>query len=1031
VILPRPGTRLPGNRLRVRGETHPANRIEVNGRPVTVADGVFDIFVPLPAGQSTVTVEAFDPQGNVGRARTSVLVPATQHFLLAVAEAAAGEVHARLDLERKSPILEGDRIFGTGRAAVFYQGRIEGRFLAERMFVTASLDTDRGQRHAALVREVIDPQRSYAVYGDDSGEQVLAPTRRMLYVLVEADESRAVLGAFRTGVAGISLFRFDRTLDGELAEVRREWRAGWATAATAFASRADTPGGHGHDVLRGTGGSLYYLRQRPLLEGSEQVRIQVRDRDRDLVLLEQPLTRGRDYEIRPVAGRLLLRRPLPSVAEPGSLPLPAGPQATLLVGHPVYLVVDYEHEASTLAWSRGVQARQEIAGIVEVTGTLLDERQDDADYALRSAGVVLTPVAGLRLELERATSEGTESSIGTSADGGLTFSGLGGLGGLGGLALGREPSTARRELADLGALGLSLLPLSLGADSLTGLGSLAPSSGTASWARLQGDLGQILDVADRLPRVDLYYRAVDAGFSSTLSQADRGRTRYGFSLLQPLGPADRLLFSHDHLAQESVLGSLGLVGAGAEAVASGSIASRAGPQLDRTSFQYRHTTARWNALFQLDHLRQETASGLVDPDATTLTTTTGLAAGITRRVTPWLDLFLAQQLVQGGEEGLYPGLAERLASTVGVTLALGPDLRLSLAERFRFSGGTSTQLGLMTRLDDGSDVYVQQRYSATSSLDGFGTALLLGAQRADTDGGRSWSELQVANGEGLPRARSLVGLGRRWPVTSWLALDGGFEHGQVSSLEFGEETSDALSLGADVRWGKLLATARYEARLLDREGAAGGQDQRQLLAFHRLQLPLGPAATLHLRGDLSETRTPGEGVITARLAELVTGVAYRPAAQDWFSLLLQYAHLTERTPITLRGGEVEETDADVISLVPVIRTPWRLTLIEKLAYRHARERSRTLPESSTDLLLLILRGNLRLVADLEVAGEWRLRSLPRAKEQERGYLAEVAYVVAQRVRIAAGYNFTSFGDDELRWRDQEAGGFFCRLGAQL
>jgi hypothetical protein len=71
----------------------------------------------------------------------------------------------------------------------------------------------------------------------------------------------------------------------------------------------------GHDEFRGTGGSLYYLGHTDIVEGSEKAWVEVRDRDSQRVLENTALVRGRDYEIDEIQGRLILTRPLTSVAD--------------------------------------------------------------------------------------------------------------------------------------------------------------------------------------------------------------------------------------------------------------------------------------------------------------------------------------------------------------------------------------------------------------------------------------------------------------------------------------------------------------------------------------------------------------------------------------------------------------------------------------------------------------------------------------------------------------------------------------------
>src|SRR5271170_5372460 len=71
---------------------------------------------------------------------------------------------------------------------------------------------------------------------------------------------------------------------------------------------------------------------------SEQVWVQVRDRDSGLVLAVTPLVPAQDYDINYVQGRILLRNPLPATANSATVVHSGG-----LDGDPAYLVVTYEY----------------------------------------------------------------------------------------------------------------------------------------------------------------------------------------------------------------------------------------------------------------------------------------------------------------------------------------------------------------------------------------------------------------------------------------------------------------------------------------------------------------------------------------------------------------------------------------------------------------------------------------------------------------------------------------------------------------
>ena len=108
--------------------------------------------------------------------------------------------------------------------------------LAEHLHITATLDTNKHTGFRSFIDQVIDPTQDYAVYGDSATAHQVGAARGPLYVLVEADDSHALAGNFRTGVEGLDLMRYDRAVYGGLVHFERPWAEGWKTEARVFVS---------------------------------------------------------------------------------------------------------------------------------------------------------------------------------------------------------------------------------------------------------------------------------------------------------------------------------------------------------------------------------------------------------------------------------------------------------------------------------------------------------------------------------------------------------------------------------------------------------------------------------------------------------------------------------------------------------------------------------------------------------------------------------------------------------------------------
>ena len=985
--LPPRGSLLHDPRLRLTGTTHPDNQVWVNGQAISSPGGRIDAWVDLPAGRSDLLVETKDPDGNRGEVRWPLLVARTQHLLLAIADGAAGDLSARMDYGHTGREVADGTLFVGGRAALLYKGRISGALIFDELLVTAHLDTERGRAATGLIKQLVDPGRDYAVYGDASEERQEATTAQRLYVLVEADESSAIVGAFETRVEGIELVRYDRVLDGARAHLEREWSPGWRTKLAVFGAEGSRGRHRAHDELLGTGGSLYYLRHRELISGTEQVRVVVRDRDTGRVLEDRRLTRDQDYELLASEGRVLLKRPLASNLSGGLLPGPSTGARTLLAGHDAYLIVDYEHQGSDGdtedAW--GADASQEIAGVVELGASHVQEGSSETGYRLRAARARVRPVAGTSLEVELASTRSASTPTAWTVDGGL---------GYGGGAGAQDPAGS------------------------------SSGEGDALHLQLESDLSLALGTTATLPRVAAYYQRVDEGFSADGALRDQGTRRMGAQLAHALNQQDHVLVRHDSREVGLAEASLGQAVAGTQR---------------RSTLQYRHEAGGWGGVLQYDHLIAETdspppaaAPGAPMSDETAVVSN-GFSGGLRYALSSDVSLSAQQAVVQGGPQGDDASLSDRLTSTFGLSYRVIDDLQIELAEAVRWSGETATLLGLSDRLEDGTSVYLRERLDAPLTPGRSRAVSVVGAQRTFGPRGRqrAYSEYQLDGGASAGRGRAVVGLGRRWDVQRWIWLDTAFEHAQLTHGAAGVETRDALSLGGEALLGdEAKLSVRYELRYQDQEEAAGGRDLRQIVGLHRALVRLVESVTLLGRVDVSETRSTFDDTLEARSLEAVAGLAYRPPDSDWFHLLVQYGHVLSRDPLARSDGRVLETDADVISVVPVFDTPWRLQFVEKAAFRRQRERALDLAEREGDRLLLIQRINWHVWGALDLGGEWRFRRDTLSDEFEHGLLAEVAYVVGGHVRLATGYNFTSFGDNEFLERDREQGGAFVRVTGQ-
>jgi hypothetical protein len=268
-----------------------------------------------------------------------------------------------------------------------------------------------------------DPDLAIPEWADASVGLTPNPTEGRLRLEVRHDRfGRVGLGTYRAFQAEGEVGRYHRPLFGPFAELEAEWgrlRAGVKAFAGGLAdptrSLSALPA---YEELRGTGGSLYYLGSAPVAEGSELVRVELRDGVTGLPLAERHLIRGRDYDIDYPAGRILLARPLSLiVGEPllRSEPLTAAPESVLTVQYAALRSGSPADSAGGEAWTEWQGGRVSVSAV--------REQREGAPFQLFS-GHARTTLGGYTLMAEVARSRGPAvrpEMFGVSDDGGLSF----------------------------------------------------------------------------------------------------------------------------------------------------------------------------------------------------------------------------------------------------------------------------------------------------------------------------------------------------------------------------------------------------------------------------------------------------------------------------------------------------------------------------------------------------------------------------------------------------------------------------------
>jgi len=420
-----------GSRVRIFGRDIPTgNTIKINDENISLVENKFVVEKILPEGKHSFGIGITDNNLETYQKSLDVNLKSDYMFVIGLADIIAGKGKVSANLETLGDgdkHLDGD-LFVDGRLAFYLKGKVKGKYL-----VTAQMDTgtaeidelfdDIHKKDPQSLFRRLDPDKYYPVYGDDSTIIDDTNSQGKMYVRVEWDKSKVLWGNYNTDITGTELSSFNRSLYGAKLDHRSTKRTSdgdHKTDLTVFASEAQSA--FRHNEFRGTGGSLYYLKDTDIVDGSEKVWIEIRQSNGERVVEKVVLEEGRDYQIDDFQGRIILNRPLLQIAEQS---YPSLIKDTPLDGDQVYLIADYEYvpdDFDSDKASYGGRGKVWLNDHFAVGGTYAHEDRADDDYELKGLDFTFKKNKGTYIKGEYAESESnqTQGSF-ASDDGGLNF----------------------------------------------------------------------------------------------------------------------------------------------------------------------------------------------------------------------------------------------------------------------------------------------------------------------------------------------------------------------------------------------------------------------------------------------------------------------------------------------------------------------------------------------------------------------------------------------------------------------------------
>jgi outer membrane protein OmpA-like peptidoglycan-associated protein len=1016
----------------------PGDTVLVQGIPVPVDDEQhFVARQILPGGPQQVSVKIQNARGEGLDFTRNLTIATEDSFFVGLADFTAGAraTSGPIDLVSGDTPDQTSRDFVNGHLAFYYKGLVQGQWL-----LTAAADTqDEAARDLFsnfarkdsedLLRR-IDPTRYYPVYGDDSTTVQDAPTSGKFYVRLEKGDSSVMWGDFQTHLTGTDFIQFSRTLYGlniryrspettTLGEKKSSVDAFWADPGTLEARQE----------FRGTGGSLYYLQNQDISVGSEQVWMQVRDRDSGLVLSVTPLVPVQDYDINYLQGRILLRDALPATANSETVVHSGG-----LDGDAVYLVVTYEYvpdfsSPSTLAV--GGHASEWFGDHLQlgISGYHQDEPGQDQD--LRGVDGTLRYMPGTYIKSEYAHSDGTGTPTITSITGGLSFDSVTTSGGPGN-AERIEAAVDLSEVTDT-LKGRANVYYQDRDANFSGPGQLTPGIAMRQdGGAVNMPINATTQVAAKLDSIDSTDETVHSGELGVEHKLDdHWRVTVGARLddRENIVPNASPILSQNGSRTDVAL-TVGYQPAPGLVTPVIGVPSKLGPSPSPPSLAPTAASTPGGTpvgIGAVTGLSAPASAGAVigtNPVAVNGPAVAGPTAApgaVAVKRAPWDIYGFVQDTVEHTETR-----PENDRAGMGGSYQITDALRVG-AEGSDGSLGLGAKASTDYHIDDRSNVYLNYTLAADQpdALNvGRAGAMTAGTRYRYDDATSVYGEERLTTGTGTDSLTRAYGVDFS-PSKHW-TYGLKFEHGTISDPIAGDLALSAVTASLNYTREKIKYSGALEWR--EDDSSITGASRTVLT---RNSLTYQVVADWRLFGKLNWSQTDGaaDSTLLAAYHEIVLGAAWRPVRDDRWNTLFKFTILDDQPSIAQIDAPGNTLNYAQQSTVFDIDTTYQATnwfsVGTKYAIRTGELKSTVAGSDwyASQAQLWIVRGDFLLPRKWDGMLELRRLAIHETDDQRTGCLVGLYRHVGDHVKIGAGYNFTNYSDNltDLSYRSH---GFF-------
>ena len=986
----------------------PGDNVTVLGMRVPVDDEhKFVARQILPGGPQQVSVTILNARGEGLEFTRNLTVATDDSFFVGLVDLTAGSniVNGPIDLVTGDPNLA-HHDYVNGQLAFYYKGLIKGQWL-----LTAAADTqdqpvrdlfsNLSSKDPEYLLRRLDPDKYYPVYGDDGTTVQDAPTSGKFYVRLERGDSQVLWGTFKTQMTGTEFIQYARTLYGLDVRYRSPEATSFGEKKTSVDAFAADPGTLGsRQEFRGTGGSVYYLQYQDVSVGSEQIWVQVRDKDSGIVMSQTQLVPAQDYDMNYMQGRILLNSPLPATANSETFVHTGG-----LDGDPVYLVVTYEYVpdfSGISSLSIGGHASQWFGDHWQLGVSSFHQGDPGEEQDLRGIDGTWRYMPGTYIKAEYAHSDGAGAPTLTSITGGLSFE------------------------------------------------SLVSSGAPASADRVEAavDLAEVTD--SMKGKITAYDQNRDGSFSGPgqINILGVGEHQAGGSVNVPVGSSTQIVGKYD--STNSELQTLHSGEVGVEQKVNDNWRVAVGTRIDDRE----NVEANASPILSQNGQRTDVALTVgyqpmtpkppvltqVGPEKPAKPITLQSMLGTSQA--PW-DVygFVQDTVTRTGDR------PENDRAGVGGSYQLTDAARLG-AEASDGSLGVGGKLSTDYKIDARSNVYVNYTLAADQPdalNDGRSGTLTTGTRYRYDDATSVYGEERMQNGTGPDSLTHAYGVDFT-PSKQW-TYGLKFERGVVSDPLAGDMSLTAASATVEYTKGKIKYGGAIEWR--DNDSNITGASRTELMR-NSLSYQIDPDWRLFGKLNWSQTDGAASSTLNAEFHEFIFGAAWRPVRDDRWNVLFKVTSLDDQpssSQLSSVGNTInyaqQSNVADIDANYQALR--W-LSLGVKYAIRTG-EVKQIEPVSETVALaagepvgesmgqwyysqaqLWVLRADFLFPRQWDGMLELRRLSIHETDDERTGLLVGGYRHLNNNFKIGAGYNFTNYSDNLTDMSYRSHGFFLDTIG---